>query len=284
MQINHSKYDFGEVLEVTGMVCKVKFSDRICFIALPDVINFVVKEPFWPSISIMEKDVFDNLEKWCKTPVKGKQIALFQFRENFDKDDERLVKRRASIDCFEEVVERASFRGENIDNGFKKSRENLENKEKLDRENRENNENDKENKGKVLKDTEENKKEDNSLGIQFDKESLMINDLFGGLFVDETEIRKISEKRIKNAKKREIFLISSVKFPKSKDVYTVDSTNFQNIFDIKNKIDISDAAFKSKQDQLDNLRHTLETNQKKKKVVKREQSFFGKLFGCVDRD
>ena len=264
MQVNHPRLEIGQILEVSGMICKVKFRDRISYITVPDIIPilFVEKEEEpRPTISILERKVFDDLEKWCLGPTRSRrklrelQKEFFELDENAGEVNGKSGKRKGSIDCFEEIVERSSVRNREGDqeNGVESGVE----------------------KGKHGQEGAFYEENNSNLAIK--------TDIYGGLFESEEEFRKIREMNLKNSKKMEKGRRGAIKEPKSKELFTKDSTGFQSCFDVRNRIDLSNEATESKKQQLNQIRRTLEQTNAKKIKKKKERGFWSSLFGCIDR-
>ena len=264
MQVNHSKYELGQILEVTGMICKVKFRDRISYLTVSDTIPmlFVAKEEPRPTISVLEKKVFDDLERWCLGPTRGKSKARELQKETLDlnKNAEDLNgpfgKRKGSL---REIVE-ASFSSRNRE---------------LDQEGL----------PEKIRDSQEGAyREENNTNI-----AVRI-DANGGVFESEQEFRRIKEMNLKNSNKVEKGRSGAIKTVKSKELYTKDSTNFQSCFDVTNIILLSDRAVEDREEELDQIRQTLEqTSANKVKDMKdmkdkKESSFWSRLFGCIGRE
>ena len=191
---------------------------------------------------------------------------------NFEKK-----KRNQSIDCFEEVLERASIRAEAY-------KENLETKtiekNKLANmfkggKNKKINEN---GSAELVEGNAKKKKKIHNGNIE------KVLNKAEGLFDNENEYAKVFEELRKNSKKFQIPCKGFLVIPNSKDTYTKDSTSCQATFDIRNKIDMSELAFESKVEELNKIRRTIDiSNAKKKKESNNEAGFWSRLFGCIDR-
>ena len=282
-KINHPKHGMGEVIEVTGLVCKVKFNESVEVIAAPDTLNMIIIEKIEPrpTISVMEKDVLNQLELWCSTKTRGRQKnnRIMDKISDSSKDEEvfEKKKRNQSIDCFEEVLERASIRAEAY-------KENLETKtiekNKLANmfkggKNKKINEN---GSAELVEGNAKKKKKIHNGNIE------KVLNKAEGLFDNENEYAKVFEELRKNSKKFQIPCKGFLVIPNSKDTYTKDSTSCQATFDIRNKIDMSELAFESKVEELNKIRRTIDiSNAKKKKESNNEAGFWSRLFGCIDR-
>jgi serine/threonine protein kinase len=329
MKINHPVYETGEILQVTGMIAKVKFRDNIFMITIPDILPMIeIIEPPRVTISVMEKEVFEQLEKWCLAPTGFKKGLIdlhkssFEFNKQIDEFNSK-IKRKGSIDGFEEIVERASLKPDNYLMKSSKSDINSPNISKPENSIIKSekfvikspnpsvkSENSNAKSAKISVKSEDfiiksensaikSKKssivkpensipngsiKDNINEIQSDlKFQINYSENFGGLF-DNQEVKTLIDKRLKNIKKRENVFTSSVKIPNDKELFTKDSTAFQKTFDVKHRIDISDEAFQIKKEELDKIRKTLESNTIKKAPKKEKRGFFSNLFGCIDRN
>jgi hypothetical protein len=108
------------------------------------------------------------------------------------------------------------------------------------------------------------------------------NDPLAGVF-DYGEPKEISEARVKHSKMRQRGFGSTFITPKkskTKDLYTKDSSNFQEVFNLLYNIDVSDAALRNREEQLAGLRKTLESSSLQKK---KRRGFWDSWFGCLDR-
>lgn len=254
--IKHPQFDIGEIIDVTGLVCKVKFRDLIVMIALPDALDMeYIEEKPRVSVSEIENEVFGRLEKWCKTPVvnhkKLQDIHIPKLDLSSLSPEKNIRKRKGSIEFFEEIVERSTYHQEN---------------------------------GEVQSPEMEHPGKRKQVHI-INHEPSAKSDLFGGIFVDN-EYEILQKKRLNKAKKFESRIKGNFRLPGEnlkRNVYTVESTNFQSVFDVTSKIDISEEALENKLAQLNGYRRTLEATNRDKVIKKRETSFWGNLFGCLDR-
>jgi serine/threonine protein kinase len=247
--INHPEFEMGEVVECKGLVCKVKFRDRICVLAAADAVGMVDNEDK-PRVTIseIENEAFESLEKWLNQPKKSVEVDREVDREVEwkEKEEEEKVEEKESID----------------------KSENWKKDEKMVWEKR-----------VVVK--------KNSLEVVKKMESEMLEkrEEFGGVFSEMYEMETIKENIEKRQQRMRAGMSGKIRVPKegkNKDLYTKDSSSFQTVFSITNRIDISERAFESKKEELEVIRKTLEMTNRKKEL-NNETGFWAGLFGCLDR-
>ncbi|OMJ92028.1 hypothetical protein SteCoe_5348 [Stentor coeruleus] len=254
--IKHPQFEIGEIIDISGLICKVKFRDLIVMVTIPDALDMkCVEEKPIVSISEIENEVFVRLEKWCKTPVANyKKLQDFHIPilDLSSLNHEKIIKKRkGSIDIFEEIVESSNY---HIENGETHSPE-MEHPEKL--------------KQKHI----------------INHEPSARSDHFGGIFVDN-EYDVLQKKRLNKAKRFESRIKGNFRLPGenlTRNVFTVESTSFQSVFNFTSRIDISEEALDNKLAELNGYRRTLDLSNRDKTIKKREKSFWGSLFGCLDR-
>ena len=313
-KIRHPKYEIGQIVEIAGLVCKVKFTDTIEILALPDVFHIAIVENATKgaAISLMETDVFNKLDKWCTTKSRGrKKIHSTEDHKNNIKKEE--IKKNTESDHFSEESNEKKYQisKENKENNeiivkqhsnqadFIKEEDNTEEND-IQEDNKKENIIEEENKGENAKEevvlNQENAKE-NALPNEFNQKNPYKKGLYNernynsgrlinpaeGLFENEKEYSKVFELMRKNSKKLQNSCRGLIKIPNFRDMYTKDSTQFQKTFNIKHKIDISQEAFESKKKELISIRQTIDDSNFHHKKPESGVSFWSSLFGCIDR-
>lgn len=107
--------------------------------------------------------------------------------------------------------------------------------------------------------------------------------VFGVFDMDEVQV--LIDKRTQHSKMRQRGFGMNVLIPKiskNKDLYSRDSTGFQEVFNLLLNVDVSDAALRNREDQLEGLRKTLESAQVQRKA-RAKAGFWSNWFGCLDR-
>ena len=131
--------------------------------------------------------------------------------------------------------------------------------------------------------------QDKDEGLNGHRIRVMIKDGFIGQAglgaFDQGEVRSLAEARIGHSKMRQRGFGMNVLIPKiskNKDLYSRDSTGFQEVFNLLLNVDVSDAALRNREEQLEGLRKTLESAQVQRKL-KTKSGFWSNWFGCLDR-
>lgn len=244
MVVDHPELGLGEVIEQVGLVCMIKFGEQFSVLALNDVKKYL--EIPRVSYSTIEKEAFESLEKWC-----GKNDKIKKNENNEYKNEGRKSLINEENRNFE------------IFKGFHMQKGNLFGVSK-----------------------------ENCLGTQetaLNRIKIAVKDIKDkgpgfGVF-DKDEVANIATARIEQSTMRQKGFGQKILFAKKSSkryIYSRDSTDFQEVFNLLLNIDVSDAALRNREEQLEGLRKTLESSQVQKKSRK-NSGFFGNWFGCLDR-